>query len=135
MERLRAFSSWITTGMVTLGLAVAVVLSNHVLTPATLTGASAPTAVATAPHTTSAPHAVSVTPTTLEVASVRKISTHRPTTTAPQVQIKTVADVGTTTTSTSTTTTTTTTTVPVTFPPASTTTRPHGDDGGGGNDN
>lgn len=70
MERLRALGMWISTGLVTFGLAVTLVLSNHVLGPARLTGANAPTIIATSPRTTPTLPMISVLLTAAKVTSV-----------------------------------------------------------------
>ncbi len=143
MERLRAIGSWATTAMVTFGLAVVIVLTNHVPSPVPLSAASTPVTIITMQHRNSAAHVMPVPRAPLGAALRQDATKQRPT---PPVAIKTV-DEGPKTTTTSTTTTTTatttstTTTVFAALSPSTTTTRPvaggsqgQSDDGSGGYD-
>ena len=136
MQRLRALASWMTTGVVTLALALAVVASGQL--------ARVPTPVASPPVTTIAVShraTTSVAHDVVRPARSRLVATppvkpqtaiHKTPVRPTHVATTTVPSTTTSTTSTTTSTTTTSTTTTSTIPPTTTTTRPHRGDGGGG---
>lgn len=138
MQRLRALASWMTTGAVTLALALAIVVSGQLTKPPThVTSEVATTTTTLHPAVVHLKHESVVTTTSIPVSGPslpRHVHRVRPTTHSSVLE--TTIPTTTTTTSTSstpsTTTTTTSTTTTTTLPPTTTTTHPHhGDDGGG----
>src|SRR5664280_589114 len=136
MQRLRALASWMTTGAVTLALALAVVASGQLEKVPTPVASPAVTTIPVSHRATVAvTHDVVRTARMTLVATTpvkRHTTTHKATQRPAKVATTTVPPTTTTTTTTSTLPPATTTTTTSTLPPATTTTRPHrGGDGGG----
>lgn len=133
MQRLRALASWMTTGAVTLALALAVVVSGQLAKVPTPVASPPVTTVAVSHHATAAHTVVRAARSTLvAMTPVQRHTTIRKAPARPANVATTTVPATTTSTSTTTTTTTTTSTTTTTLPPVTTTTRPHRGDGGGG---